>query len=127
MIKNIEYIGSEVRLALEGVVTSKDIEDANAEMYQHPDFTNFRTQLWVIEPLDDIVLSAGDLQRIAQQDTDASQINPHMKVAIYSKSPLAFGLGRMYQAFAENNAWDVSVFYDLAQAELWLQTSNQVT
>ena len=120
MIKEIEYKKDGVRLTFYGRITSKEIMDSNTELINHPGFESFSYQLWVFEPVEDFVLSSRELQKLAEQDQKASERNSKIKVAIFSNSPLVFGLGRMYEAFYGKGPWEVMVFYNLDEAEEWI-------
>ena len=122
MIKEIEYRKDGVLLAFQGKITSKEIIDANTELIDHRDFESFRYQLWLFDPVDDFVLSAEELELLADQDRKASEKNPHIKVAIVSSSPLVYGLGRMYEAFYGDGPWETMVFYDVDEADKWIRT-----
>ena len=65
-------------------------------------------------------LNFDDVTKIALRRHSISQrVNP-IKIAIVSKSDLAFGLGRMYQCLIDNENIEVNVFRDRGKAEQWL-------
>ena len=66
------------------------------------------------------MLSTNDMMNLAEQDQAASEKNQNVKVAIVSDSPLVYGLGRMYEAFSGDNPWEIMIFYELKEAQEWL-------
>ena len=120
MLKPIVYTEHGVELTLFGLITSEEILVANAGIIKHDKFTTWRYQLWIFENVEDIRLSTNDVRNLARQDTLASHENPDLKIAIVSDSTLAFGLGRMYEAYSSDNKWETMVFGGLEEAREWL-------
>ncbi len=120
MIKSIDYVEDGVRLAFEGKITSQEILDANMKIINHDGFASIRYQLWMFSSVEDFMLSTNDMMNLAEQDQAASEKNQNVKVAIVSDSPLVYGLGRMYEAFSGDNPWEIMIFYELKEAQEWL-------
>jgi hypothetical protein len=120
MIDEIKFKTSGVHIKLSGVITSKQILNANTELVRHPDFGTFKYQLWHLDPIEDFILSAREIQKIANQDIIASDKNSQIKLCFVSSSPLASGIGSMWQAFYGGGPWEVKFFYDIAEAETWI-------
>jgi hypothetical protein len=121
MIKSIEYRGNGVHVVVCGRVTSDEMISANSEIIEHPDFEKLRYQLWLMEDIEDFILSSRDIISLAQQDRCASDKNPRMRVALVSDSPLVFGYCRMYEAYYSGGPWDTMVFHRKEEAEAWLK------
>jgi len=121
MIRNkiFSNIGAEFELC--NVVTSKEIKDLSSEAIHNKDFKRHKYHLWIFTNVEKYNMSE---QNIIEQVTiayAASKVNPKVKVAIVSQSPLAYGIGRMYEAHYENNdgPWSVMVFRDIENARKW--------
>ncbi len=122
MIKAIEYDNNGVTLTFQGRITSKEILGANTDIINHHSFKEIKYQLWILNDVEDFLLSAVEIKAMADQDSKAAVINPEVKVAIVSKSQLVFGLGRMYEAFSIHNPWEVISFYNLEEALEWIKS-----
>jgi len=120
VLNGIEYDENCVALSFQGQITSQEILDANTQIINHPDFASFQYQLWICQPVEDFLLSTNDIQELADQDRKAAEINPSIKVAVVSDSPLVFGFGRMYEAFSQDSPWEIMIFYRLKEAKEWL-------
>ena len=64
----------------------------------------------------EVVREAADLSVTASK-----LVAPGAAVAIVVSKPLAFGLGRMWEAYAEGTGWTTRVFQNLEEAENWLE------
>ncbi len=120
MIDEIKFKAGGVHIKLSGVITSKEVLDANTGFVEHPDFESFKYQLWHLDPIEDFILSAREVQKIANQDIIASDKNSKIKLCVVSSSPLATSIGSMWQAFYGGGPWRVRLFYDIAEAEAWI-------
>ena len=123
MVEAIEYVKDGVVLSLTGVITSKEILDAGTEIITRHEFASRKYTLWIFQSVEDIKISANEIRRMAEQDKQSSKVNPGMKVGIVSDSAHVFGLGRMYEAYAEESRWETMVFYNLEDAQEWIMPS----
>ena len=71
-----------------------------------------------------ISLKLSDLQRIAE--IRSSYDGPKVKSAFYAPEPLAFGIGRMYQAITKDRQVTVEVFMNLESCAHWLDVPKEV-
>ena len=122
MIDSIEFTDKGVWLTFSGIITSKEIIDANTKTFQHQGFELSKYQLWIFNSVKDFIISAEELQQIAERDIKESERNPKLKIAIVSDSNLAFGLGCMYEAFYGEGPWETMVFHRLEEAEKWINS-----
>lgn len=120
------YHDDGVEIELTGVVTSEDLLSLSAEMYNHPNMEHFRYQLWHMDGVDDLLISAQQMREVARQDMETAVAFPRMKVAIVSNSSLVYGMGRMYEAFCDGSGWETMVFHDLDEARRWIAERNYV-
>lgn len=122
MAGEIHFDADGVTLLFQGRITAHEIIDANTAVVTHPDFKSFKYQLWILDPVDNFIINAEELLKVAEQDIMASIINPQMKVCVTSSSPLAYGIGRMWQAFYNKGPWESKVCHDLAEAKKWVKS-----
>lgn len=120
MIKEINFQSDGVRIRLCGIITSKDVLDANTKLIEHPNFTSFMYQLWHLDPIEDIILSAKEIQMIADQDIIASEMNSELKLCVVSSSPLSFSLGSIWDVFYGGGPWKIKYYYTVEEAEVWI-------
>lgn len=67
-------------------------------------------------------ISSDAIRQAAEMNLAASKLmTPGAAVAIAVSKPFAFGLGRMWQSYADDTGWTTQVFDDLSEAELWLE------
>jgi len=121
MIENIEFNDHGATIIFSGVITSQEIYEANTAMLTHPDFASLRYQLCIFQNVSDFQLSTNEIMLTAQRDIEASKINTDVKVAIVTDSTLVYGMGRMYEAFADESNWQTEIFWKIEDAHNWLE------
>lgn len=124
MIEAIEYVKDGVEVSLTGVITSKEILDAGAEIRKRDEFVSRKHALWIFQSVEDIEISTNEIRRMAELDVEAAKVNPGIKVGIVSDTALVFGLSRMYEAYAGESQWETQVFYTLEDAQEWVASSD---
>ncbi len=125
MIKAIEYVNDGVELTFTRVISSKELYDANTEILERLKFSPYKYQLWLFQQVDDYKISTHELREIAMQDIEASKMHPGIKVALVSESPLVFGFGRMYEVFTEESHWETMMFYNIEEAQKWINSQDR--
>jgi len=123
MIEQITFNNHGVTAIFSGVITSQEIYDANTEILTHPDFPSLSYQLCIFQNVSDFKISTNEMMLVAQRDADASKINANVKVAIVTDSSLVYGLGRMYEAFADESNWQTEIFWKIEEAHDWLKST----
>ena len=106
-----------------GAVTGADIIEANRWLYtefQDNDVAKF--QLWDFSTATQIVVDIEMNPVMAEQDKQAVQKLSRLVIACVAPGDLIFGLTRMLQAFADNEAIQSHVFRDLVSAENWIHS-----
>jgi hypothetical protein len=121
MIEQVTFNNHGVTAIFSGVITSQEIYDANTEILSHPDFPSLRYQLCIFQNVSDFQISTHELMLTAQRDIEASKTNKNVKVAIVTDSTLVYGLGRMYDAFADESDWQTEIFWKIEEAYDWLE------
>ena len=122
MIKSIDYVKDGVEITFTGVITSKELFDANTQILERLKSSPYKYQLVLFQQVDDFKISVQELQEAAMRDIEASKMHPGIKVAVVSDSPLVFGLGRMYEVFAEEGHWETMIFYNIEEAQKWINS-----
>lgn len=105
-------------------VTGAEIINANRWLYS-PEFSNrnlARFQLWDFSLATLIIVDIDRVLAMAQQDKQAAQSLEQLVIACVAPDDLIYGLSRMWQAFADDEAIDAHVFRDLDSAEQWMLT-----
>ena len=110
MINSIQFDDAGVRLSFSGTITSEEIIAANTELFRDEGFESCKYQLWIFREVEDFIISAVELQHIANRDREESKRNPYLKIAIVCDSPLIFGIGRVYEAFYGEGPWETMCF-----------------
>lgn len=111
-----------VRVIGEGTVSGEDLLEANAQMYSSPqevkscnfqiiDFTNVNT----------LNLSNNDVEKLIAQDSEASKLNPNLKIAVVAKEDNIYSILKMWQSFTAHEAYKSAVFRKLEDAFEWVR------
>ncbi len=70
----------------------------------------------------ELSITRDDVLEFVQVDMQIALIVPRpLAVAIVASSDLAFGIARMWEAFAEVTRWNTHVFRSRAEADPWLR------
>ncbi len=120
MFESIEFDNNRVTLIYSGTVTFEEIIDANKRIINHPFFPKIDQQLWLFKSIEKFNVDVNKIERIIATAINKTATHENLKIAIVSKSDLAFGLGRMYEALSENTPWQTMVFRTIDKAEEWL-------
>ena len=115
------YDGIGVEFITSGVVTGKDIIEANKEVVKNDNFLNLRYQIIDRINCTKFQVSSKEVKIIANQDKSAGKINPNIVIGIISKTDLQYGISRMYQAYVEKSGFLTHVFRDRKNAEEWIK------
>jgi len=121
----IEYIdgGAGVLWTGTGVVTGRELHDANAEIYSDDHVFDQRYQLVNLVNVERFDVTPEDIREIAAQDRAGAAKNPHIIVAVAGESDLVFGLSRMWEAHVDKSPLKTCVFRTVAEAREWIDTA----
>ena len=106
-----------------GAVTGSEIIEANQWLYagsQNEGPAKF--QLWDFSATTQINVDIGLIEKMAAQDKQAAQTISQLFVALVAPEDLIYGLSRMWQAFADDEAIESKIFRDFGNAEIWLRS-----
>jgi hypothetical protein len=115
--------GTGVLFACSGVVTARDLMNANERLLAAAD-QSARYKFGLVDLLgaDSLDLSIDEIRLIAEQDTLIAAIAPKGTiVAVVAGKDLAFGLARMWEAFAGDTQWETKTFRSRSHAESWIR------
>ena len=122
MLDAIVFGSDRVDVSLSGVITAQEILDGTRQILAHPNHAAFQAQLWRLHSVESLDVDADDLHRFIETVLAGPPRHPDLKLAIVTDSQLAFGLARMYEAYADRTPWKTQVFYEVDDAERWLET-----
>ena len=104
-----------------GVVLGAEIIQANEWLYsEFPHKALARFQLWDFSATTQIIVDIDKISAIAEQDKQAVQSLSQIVGALVAPTDLIYGLSRMWQAFADDEAIISHIFRDSASAEAWM-------
>ncbi len=99
-----------------GVFTDQDILSHQAALASDPAFSSELDQLWDFGKLDRVELSSETIRTLAQENP----FGAGSRRAFFVPTPLAFGLARMFQSYADESEDDIAVFWTRSEAIQWL-------
>ncbi len=115
--------GRGVHLAGTGTLTGQEILDAKTRLLRAPDrLKGLYYGLIDVTDVTELRVTRDDVLEFVQVDMQIALIVPRaLAVAIVAPSDLAFGIARMWEAFAEVTRWNIHVFRSRAEADPWLR------
>lgn len=121
MLENVSCTNTVLTVVISGVMRLSDITDAQDIIDNNPQFKAKNYQLWRYENIEDVEPSEAEIRALIDRTDRLMGDKPVFVVAVFAGSPLMFGMARMYQLLADWVEWEVGVFKQLSDAELWLQ------
>ena len=121
MIEEIKVTDGRANITLTGAIKAEDFLSVIEQIKSHQDFPLIRYQLWRTDADATFSINGKDLNRILVYARAQPTPNPALKIAVVAGSSLAFGLGRMYEAFTGEAPWKLSIFSTDESAETWFQ------
>ena len=112
--------GAGVEIRAEGVVHGADIIAAHGQIYDQRYLARQRYQIVDKTRCTEYDVTAYDIEQIAQLDRDASEINPHIKIAVIESRSLQFSLTELWQAHLASCPFVTKAFQDREAALAWL-------
>lgn len=102
------------------VVTGKDIVEANKDIYSRKNFPKMKYKIADRTKCTEYLVKGSEVRMIAEQEKEASKINPDFIVALVSKSDHQYGMTRMYHAYMGDEGFLSEVFDDQESAKSWI-------
>jgi len=109
----IEFISS-------GVVTGKEIIEANKKIYTTENLLRLKYKIIDRSTCTDYRVTPGEIKIIANQDIEASKINKNIVIVLVSPTALQYGMTRMWQVHAENIGLQSKIFKDRESASEYI-------
>lgn len=112
-----------VYLAGTGLLTGQEILDAKTSLLRESDrLKGLHYGLIDLTDVAELRVTRDDVLEFVQVDMQIALSVPRaLAVAIVAPSDLAFGIARMWEAFAEVTRWNTHVFRSRAEADPWLR------
>ena len=116
-----------VELLAFGLVTGKEIIDANEQIYSEANLHKMKYKVIDRSGCEKYQVSSEDIQTIAKQDKAASKTNSNITVVFVSTTDLQFGITRMWEAYVEGSGFQSIMFKDRSSADEWVQSQMDDT
>ena len=108
-----------------GVVTGREVVEANYCMYGAPEFDNLRTLICDYINIEEIELDIDKFEnetvKLVHLSMAAAKTNPHVKIGIVANDKTVQALTALYCAELTTESWPVKLFTDLDTAIAWAQ------
>lgn len=105
-----------------GQITIQDLVNANKSIYVNEEkIKSIKYQLCDLSQAEGII-TAHDVEVLAEQDKQAAKINPKMVIAIVGSKNVAYGLARMWQTLVDESTFEKGVFRSVEEAKDWINT-----
>lgn len=115
--RGVEFIAS-------GVVTGAEIIAANRQIYQRGKLSKLRYKIVDRTGCTEYLLTSKEVETIADQDREAALVNPEIRMALVSTTPLQYGMSRVWQAHIDDTGLKTAIFEDRGRAEKWLSEQS---
>ena len=119
----IKYIdeGIGIECTILGDATLDKILKAAEEVYSEEYITKQKYQIIDFTECTSFQLSSHDMRAIVEVDLETSKSNPDIIIAIIAPQDIAFGMSRVYEAYADETGFRIKVFRDKEESQLWIQ------
>jgi len=119
----IKYIddGIGIELTILGDATLEKILKAAEEVYSEEYITKQKYQIIDFTKCTSFQLSSDDMRTIVEVDLETSKSNPDIIIAIIAPQDIAFGMSRVYEAYADETGFRINVFRNKEESQLWIQ------
>lgn len=106
-----------------GLVTGQEIISASVSIYSDRRFDDLRYKLCDFLDVEDIQMTAMEMNKVVCQHAAAAYSNHDIKIAVVGKkvdfSKLSLLIDR-FRNFESKYSWPIELFEDLADAQAWL-------
>ena len=105
-----------------GTLTGEDLLSANNEMFSRNLLAEpYHYGLFDSTAVTEVKISADTMRENAVQDVSEARRMPKFVYAIYAKSDVTFGLGRMWETLIGESGWVTQTFRNRSDAVEWLK------
>jgi len=105
-----------------GTLTDDLLIQCAKERFSYPERNKkFKYIITDFSNSNEIDISVSTVKIIAQMAIEVSKVNKNITVASAMPKDLVFGLGRMWQAYADETGWNSHMFHSRVEAENWVK------
>ena len=109
----IEFISS-------GIVTGKEIIEANKKIYNREHLERLKYKIIDRSDCTDYKVTTEEIEIIANQDIKASKINNNITILLITQTDLQYGMTRMWQVLSEETGFESIIFKDRPSANEYI-------
>ncbi|PCJ55056.1 MAG: hypothetical protein COA79_21200 [Planctomycetota bacterium] len=107
----------------EGVIVDADLINCQKELMSHEFEEEFQFQLIEGTNIEEFNVSANTMQGLGSSDSEIKNVNKQYAVAV-APNDLIFGMGRIWQAFAEDELFISCLVKTFDEAISWLKENG---
>ena len=119
---SVEWKAMGVRWKLTGIVTGREMNLVNRNIFQDRRFHSITYQLMDFTGMESLEATAKEVRETAFQDMVAARTNPDIKVAIVAPQDLMKKMFEIYDEYTEPSQWETRLFNTLEDANKWLKS-----
>ena len=110
-------------ILMSGIITEIEFAEAmHGHLSQDPD--KFRKYLFSLTDLSEVTeldLSTSVIEKHSRACIHSAEINSEAIVAVVAPRDLEFGFSRMWEILCEEISWEIRVFRNKEEAEIWIR------
>ena len=115
-----------VRWTLTGIVTGREINLVNLNIFQDRRFRSISYQLMDFSGMKSLEATEKEVKKTAFQDMVAARSNPDIKVAMVAPQDLMKKMFEIYAEYTEPSQWETRMFETIKDANQWLKSLGLV-
>ena len=115
----IEWTEANVIVKFQGVLTKKDILEADDKIYGNPKFDKMKYQIFDYTGVENVDLTESDIEIIGILDKNSAIWNNRVKIAVVTTNPKITTLAGTYSKMLMGTKWQVLVFNNFEEAQEW--------
>ena len=117
--------GLGVKYIAMGKTTGEEVIQTNKEVISDKRFQSLKYKIADRSECDEYLVNGASVKIVAEQEREASQVNPDLVVALIAGSELQFGMSRMYQSLMAGMGFECDIFEDQEAAMKWINKKIQ--
>ena len=117
--------GLGVKYVARGITTGEEVIQTNNKVINDKRFPSLKYKIADRSECDKYLVDGASVQIVAEQEREASQLNPDLIVALISGSEVQFGMSRMYQSLMAGMGFECDIFEDQEAAMQWINKKIQ--
>lgn len=120
---NILENGAGIEFISSGIVTGKEIIEANRKIYTPEQLTKLKYKIIDRTTCKEYLVTNEEMRIIANQDIQASKINRNITIILVSPTKLQYGMTRMWQALSDETGFKSEIFTNRESADDYINKS----